>query len=230
MRHLSARALKLSLAVLPLALVAADDKPKQAADMPLLVSYDFESGSLDSWTFTDSNAWKITDASGNHVLDQHQASKYEPRVRSPFNIALLPDLDVESFVMDLKVHSTARDYAHRDLCLFLDYQDPSHFYYAHLGKQADPHAHSIFLVNDKPRVSIAEDRTQGTPWTDDWHHVRVVRDADSGLIQVFFDDMDKPVMSAHDTHFTHGRLGLGSFDDTGQFDDIRVWGKRHQNP
>ena len=36
-----------------------------------------------------------------------------------------------------------------------------------------------------------------------------------GLIQVFFDDMDHPAMTAHDRTFAHGRIGVGSFDDTG---------------
>lgn len=219
----------LALALTSLGFLPGDDKPKPkaAGDMPELASFSFESGDLKALSFTDPKAWKVTDDGGNHVLDQHQASKYKPKVRSPFNIALLPDLDVESFVMDLKVRSTGRDYGHRDICLFFGYQDPSHFYYSHLGKQADPHAHSIFLVNDEPRVSIARDRTQGTPWTDEWHHVRVERDVKTGRIAVYFDDMDKPVMSARDDHFTHGRLGVGSFDDTAQFDDIRVWGQTH---
>ena len=69
----------------------------------------------------------------------------------------------------------------------------------HLGKQAGPHANSICLVDGKPRVSIAETRTEGTPWTDRWHHVRVVRTVKDGLIRVYFDDMDKPAMTAHAT-------------------------------
>ncbi|HEU5117068.1 MAG TPA: hypothetical protein VFT74_10420, partial [Isosphaeraceae bacterium] len=211
----------LALAALSLGFLPGDDKPQAAGDMPEVANFTFESADLNGWGFTDETAWKVTAEGDNHVLNQHKASKYEPRVRSPFNIALLPDLDVESFVMDLKVRSTARDYGHRDVCLFFGYQDPSHFYYSHLGKEADPHAHSIFLVNDEPRVSIARERTKGTPWTDDWHHVRVVRDVKSGLIAIYYDDMDKPVMSAEDKHFTHGRLGIGTFDDTALFDDIR---------
>jgi hypothetical protein len=219
----------LALAALSLGFLPGDDKPRAAGDMPELAAYSFETADLKDWTFTDSKAWKVTDDHGNHVLDQHQASKYEPKVRSPFNIALLPEVDVESFVMDLKVRSTGRDYGHRDVCLFFGYQDPSHFYYSHLGKQADPHAHSIFLVNDEPRVSIAQERTKGTPWTDDWHHVRVVRNVKTGQIAVYFDDMERAVMSAQDDHFTHGRLGVGSFDDTAQFDDIHVWGQAHSS-
>ncbi|MFO0908040.1 MAG: hypothetical protein U0794_06735 [Isosphaeraceae bacterium] len=223
---------RLALALVAAALIAADGplaftpKPKIAADLPLVINEDFEHARTDHFEFTDRNAWKFTTTDGNTVADQFQASKYTPKVRSPFNFALFTKSDVTDFVLDLKVRSTARDYNHRDVCLIFGHQDPSHFYYVHLGKAADPHAHSIFLVNDQPRVSIAEDRTKGTPWTDGWHHVRLARNVGSGLIQVYFDDMDKPIMTAHDKTFTHGRIGLGTFDDTAQFDVVQVWGKR----
>jgi hypothetical protein len=38
--------------------------------------------------------------------------------------------------------------------------------------------------------------------------------------------MKAPAMTAHDKTFNHGRLGAGSFDDTGMFDDIRIWGNK----
>jgi hypothetical protein len=225
-RRLPSRWLLL-LPLLVLVLAGADEpKPPAAGEWPLVLEADFERGDLSGWDFTDPAAWTITDQEGNHVLDQIRGSQYQPSVRSPLNIALARGVDVGDFVLDLKVQSTGRDYGHRDLCLFFGHQDPSHFYYVHLGKQADPNAHSIFLVNGAARVSIAEDRTQGTPWTDDWHHVRLVRATKTGLIRVFFDDMDTPVMTAHDATFRHGRLGVGSFDDTGRFDAIRVWGTK----
>ncbi len=200
-------------------------RPEVAGDLPLAFRDDFERDEVGPWEFTDPAAWAVKNVDGNRVLDQHKASKYTPKVRSPFNMALVKGLDVSDFVLDLKVRSTGRDYGHRDLCLFFGHQDPSHFYYVHLGKEADPHAHSVFLVNDAPRVSIAEERTKGTPWTDGWHHVRVVRKVDEGSILVFFDDMSKPIMSARDKTFAHGRVGVGSFDDTGHFDVLQVWGK-----
>lgn len=191
---------------------------------------DFDRAEPTGWKFTDPAAWRIATigASRNHVLEQFQASKYEPPVRSPLNIALARDIDVADFVLDVKVRSTTRDYGHRDLCLFFGHQDASHFYYVHLGKQADEHANSIFIVNGTPRVSIAESRTKGTPWTDDWHHVRLVRRVKDGLIQVFFDDMTHPAMIAHDRTFGHGQVGIGSFDDTGMFDDIEVRGDTYK--
>jgi hypothetical protein len=198
-----------------------------AEQLPVVARFTFEEGGLAGWDFTDAQAWRIAELpGGGQALEQHGASAYEPPVRSPFNMALAPELDLTDFDLTLRVKSTARDYGHRDLCIFLGYQDPSHFYYIHLGKEADPHAHSIFLVDDEPRVSIAEERTDGTPWTDGWHEVRVVRRVEDGRIQVYFDDMTRPVMSTHDTKFAHGRIGVGSFDDTGLFDDIVVRGRR----
>ena len=208
----------------------ADDPgpaPQAAADWPLAYQDDFERDEPSGWDFTDKAAWRITRVDDRHgrVLEQFRQSQYQPAVRSPLNIALVQGHDLADFVLDVDVRSTGRDYGHRDLCLFFGYQDPSHFYYVHLGKQADAAANSIFRVDGKPRVSIAEQRTQGTPWTEGWHHVRIVRSIQDGLIQVYFDDLMTPAMSAHDRTFTHGRLGLGSFDDTGMFDGLRIRGK-----
>jgi len=224
-----ALSLMLTIASLLMGPGRADDRgstPGVGADLPVAFQDDFERDEPSGWDFTDKAAWRITRLNDRHqrVLEQFRESQYQPPVRSPLNIALVRGHDLADFVMDVAVRSTGRDYGHRDLCLFFDYQDPSHFYYVHLGKQADSAANSIFRVDGKPRVSIAEKRTQGTPWTDGWHHVRIVRTVPDGLIQVYFDDLKTPVMTAHDRSFTHGRLGVGSFDDTGMFDELRIRG------
>jgi hypothetical protein len=202
-------------------------RPEAAADLPLVVREDFERSDPDAWEFTDPDAWRIVEQEGNHVLEQHRPSRYEPPVRSPINLALAGKGDVGDLVLDVQALSTAPDTGRRDLCFVFGYQDPSHFYYAHLARQADDHHNSLFLVDGKPRASIVEARNEGVPWDDAWHHVRIVRHVKDGLIQVFFDDMTAPVMTAHDTTFTHGRIGLGSFDDTGAFDNLQVWGGLH---
>ena len=46
---------------------------------------------------------------------------------------------------------------------------------------------------------------------------------ESGEIRVYFDDMKTPAMTATDKTFGAGRVGFGSFDDTGNFDDIRIY-------
>ena len=151
-------------------------------------------------------------------------SEYEPPVRSPLSINLIRDVVVGSFVLELKALSTGKDSGHRDLCLFFGHQDPSHFYYVHLGKRADKASNTIHIVDAKPRLSIAKTRTSGTAWDDNWHDVRLVRDVASGKIEVYFDNLNEPAMTAVDKTFKWGRVGIGSFDNKGRFDNIRLWG------
>jgi hypothetical protein len=182
---------------------------------------DFEEG-LDKWSFTDAKAWQITDEDGDHVLELLGNSQYQPKVRSPLNIAWARDVNVGSFEMTVKVKQTGKEYGHRDMCFFFGKQDDEHFYYVHLATKADDHANSIFLVNGEPRVSIARKRTDGTIWDDQYHTVKITRDIESGAIAVYFDDMEEPCMYTEDTTFTSGTVGLGSFDDQGCFAEIDV--------
>ena len=192
--------------------------------MSVVFEADFEDGSLNAWQATDPAAWRIEDARGGKVLALHKQSDYKPEVRSPVNINLIKDVVVGSFELELQMHSTTRDYGHRDMCLFFGHQDPSHFYYVHIANQSDPHANSIFIVNGEPRISIAKTRTEGTKWDENWHAVRLVRDVEEGTIEVFFDDAAEPIMTAVDHNFKWGKVGVGSFDDTGQFDAICLRG------
>lgn len=202
----------------------AGEVPAEVNGMPLVFSEDFESGS-DRWIATDSKAWKVVEENGNRVFALHAQSDYEPPVRSPKNIARIKDLVVGDFVLEARMKQTGREYGHRDMCIFFGYQDPSHFYYVHLATKADAHANSIFLVNGEPRVSIAHERTDGTDWGAGYHTIRIERDTKEGTIVVYYDDMTKPVMKTTDRTFLQGGIGFGSFDDTGNIDDVRIWGK-----
>ncbi|MGL4554311.1 MAG: hypothetical protein ACRC33_24375, partial [Gemmataceae bacterium] len=100
----------------------------------------------------------------------------------------------------------------------------------HLGKKADDHANQIFIVNQADRKKISKTSTPGTDWTDGWHALKLVRKAGDGTIEVYFDDMTKPVMTATDKTFTWGAVGVGSFDDTGNWRDIKVEGIKVEKP
>lgn len=191
-----------------------------------LVFEDSFTGGLGAWFFTDPEAWRLQEDEGDQVLELYQASRYEPPVRSPLNIALVRDLWVTDFVLEVQVRSTIHEYGHRDLCFFFGFRDPDAFYYAHLASAADEHANSIFEVDRQPRVSIASHRTSGVRWSESYHTVRIARDTASGSIRVYFDDMENPVMEAQDSTHGWGRVGLGSFDDTGRFKQVRIWGRR----
>lgn len=180
---------------------------------------------LKGFQCTDAKAWRIVkDDKKGHALNLFGKSKYKYKVRSPLNIALIDGLVFGDFVMELEMLQTGKAYGHRDMCLFYGFQDRSHFYYTHMATVADPHAHNIFLVNDKPRKAIAKQTTKGVDWgTDKWQKIRVQRDTKAGTIKIFWNDFKKPIMVAEDKHFLEGYIGFGSFDDTGKVANVKVW-------
>jgi len=200
---------------------------KKMGGMPLLFQDGFDSGDTSRWEPTDKTAWRLATDGDAKVLHLTKNSAYKAKVRSPNSVAWLKGVTVSDFVLDAWVKSLGKPKdGHRDLCFFWGRQDAEHFYYVHLGLKADPHSNSIFLVNGEPRVSIAKTRTDGTPWDTDYHHVRIVRDTKKGSIEIYFDDMIEPAMTAVDKTFAAGRVGIGSFDNTGYFDEVTLWGRK----
>jgi hypothetical protein len=206
-------------------LFAQERKPveREANGLPRAFPEDFsdpEKG-LARFELTDAKAWEMKQEKGAAALALVRQSNYKPAVRSPVNIAWVKDLKVGvPFVMDVRLRSTKPDYDHRDLCLFFGGVDASHFFYVHIAKRADPNANNIFLVDGEPRKNVATRTTDGTNWDDDWHTVRVARDK-AGKTEVFFDGTS--IMTADKANFPEGRVGVGSFDDTGDFREITVW-------
>lgn len=197
-----------------------------ADELPIVFQEDFEQGA-EHWQPLDAKQWKIKKTDKGQVYSQHdKKSQYKPPHRSPTNVALLKDVVVGDLELTAKVLSTHPDYGHRDAVIVFGYQDPAHFYYVHLGKQADDHANQIFIVNDAARTKISLTSTSGTNWDDEWHTVRVIRKTEEGIIEIYYDDLTKPVMTAKDKTFTSGQIGVGTFDDTSDWDDIVVRGKK----
>lgn len=199
---------------------------EKPADYKLLYENSMGNASLDNFEVTDPKSWRIQTEGDNKVLELFGKSEYAPRVRSPLNILLIKDHLFGSFVLEADLKQTGQEYAHRDLCIFWGMKDPANFYYVHLASTADEHAHNIFLVNDEPRKAIATKTSGGVKWAQEWHKVKIIRDIETGSVKIFFDDMNIPIMEAIDHHFDYGYIGFGSFDDTGMFDNIKIWGEK----
>lgn len=211
--------LALVVGVLPLSFAGESNKAV------LLFSDDFAKGA-ERWEPTDAKAWKVVKTDKGHVYNQFALSQYKPPFRSPLNISLVKDLKVTDFVLEAKVQSTAKDGPHRDMCLFFGYQAPDQFYYVHLAKKADDHANQVFIVNKADRKKISTKTSEGTPWDDGWHAIKLVRRIGDGAVEVSFDG--KLVMTAQDKTFTWGRVGLGSFDDSGNWADVKIHGEKYK--
>jgi len=194
----------------------------------LVYQQDFESHPGLDFVVSDPAAWRIGDERGNHFLEQFAQSAYTPPYRSPLNIAVLTGPYLGDFVLEVDVQQTGREYAHRDACILFGFQDPAHFLYAHLASSADDNAHQVQLVAAHDRVPVTQHRSFGVAWGEKvWHHVRVERSVEHERVRVFFDHQASPVLEARGEALQEGWIGLGTFDDSARFDNLRLWAPEH---
>ncbi|MEX1040075.1 MAG: hypothetical protein WDZ51_05570 [Pirellulaceae bacterium] len=221
--HLSSLLLLLVLAATWTSSSLAQEEAAKPSE--IVIKDDFEQG-MDRWEPTEAAKWQIHQLTPeNAVLELLGKSNYQPPHRSPHSIVWLKDVVVEDFVITVDVQTTQTSRGHRDMCVFFGEQNAANFYYVHLGEVTDDHSNQIFRVKDAPRIKISDKTTKGTPWKDaTWHKIKVVRKVESGLIEVYFDDMETPQLTAPDKSFGAGRVGLGSFDDMGYFDNFELRG------
>jgi len=186
---------------------------------PVHFSDDFERGGLDAWQMPHPEDWEILAANGNHYL--HMLRARDPGVpRRPLQFALLKNVKVGSFDFRARIRREGGS-----MIVVFNYVDTLHFYYTHLSVDSgrkQPLHNGIFLVNDAPRVRIAGiDAPPALPDTG-WHRIRVRRDAASGGIDVWSDVQGQPLFTMVDRHFSCGQIGIGSFDEMGDFDDVEL--------
>jgi hypothetical protein len=180
---------------------------------------DFESGDLSNWQFPYPEDWVILAEGPNHYL--HMKRNREPGVpRRPLQFARLKKANVGSFALEARLRREGRS-----MIIVFNYVDTLHFYYAHLSVDrgtAQPVHNGIFIVNGEPRKRLAGAQADPALPDGEWHTVRVQRDVPSGSIEVFVDSRKEPLFSVVDHTFICGEIGFGSFDETGDFDDIRL--------
>jgi hypothetical protein len=185
----------------------------------IAIQHNFTSGSLKAWDMPFPADWEILQQGDLHYL--HMKRNREPLVpRRPMQFARLKGVTVGSFTLNVDVRR-----AGGSMIIVFNYVDTLHFYYVHLsenpGTQISVH-NGIFLVNGKPRFRIAGLQATATLPDKAWHHVRIVRNVGTGSIEVFVDDEKDPRFSVIDRTFTCGQVGLGSFDETGDFSQFRL--------
>jgi len=180
---------------------------------------DFSSGRLDAWQFPFPEDWVVKEEGPSHFL--HMLRNREPLVpRRPQQFARIKGINVGSFTLEARLRRSGKSMA-----IAFNYVDNLHFYYAHLsadsGAKVDVH-NGIFLVDGAPRRRIAG--TEAAPALPDtnWQAVRIERNRASGCIKVFVDNDPQPRFSVIDNTFKCGQVGLGSFDETGDFADVKL--------
>lgn len=152
------------------------------------------------------------------------------KIRAPTSWSVLVAYDVTSFEFSGRLKNKAdTENKNRDTCVFFHFQDPTHFYYVHFSAKSDGAHNIIGLVNGADRVKVNVEPAGESVFrlTDtEWHEFKVTCETSTGEIKAFLDDMETPILTTKNLTLTHGLVGIGSFDDTGYFDDIKLWGKR----
>jgi hypothetical protein len=173
----------------------------------------------DQWRLEDPAAWEWQGEGESMTLVLKKPSQYQPKVRRPFNLAWFSGAELQSFTLTCEARLDVFNKGNNDLCIAFAGVSDSEFYYAHLGETADGvHLH---VVNNADRKAITTTRAKALPWKPNhWHQIKLVRDASSGSIKVWFED--QVVLEASDKTFGKGRIGLGSFDDLGAFRKVVI--------
>jgi hypothetical protein len=186
----------------------------------IIISDDFSK--LDNWQFPYPEDWTILREGALHYL--HMKRNREPGVpRRPLQFALFKGAKVGSFQLTTRLRREGSS-----MMIVFNYVDTLHFYYAHLSRDRgtlQPVHNGLFIVNGEPRVRIAGIEAPPALPDQAWHTAKLVRDVKSGSIAVYMEGAQEPLFSTGDRTFSCGQVGLGSFDETGDFADFRLESK-----
>ena len=176
---------------------------------------------INQFTLDGSGTWEVKDK----MLVLTKAGTPAGPIRRPAALAVLMSEPLTKATVQVEMRSTApEEVKNRDLEIIFDYVSPTRFYYVHLAGITDPVHNGIFIVDEKDRRRIDEGKAAPQLTDREWHRVRLERDGESGRIEVFVDGADQPSLKASDSSIRAGRVGLGSFDDTGEFRQLVVAG------
>jgi hypothetical protein len=192
------------------------------AQQPAIVRPDLGSPQrIADWTLDGSGTWDVADGSLRLV----KAGTPGGPIRRPAALAIFKSDPFTKLTLEAEIKSTAPvDLPVRDVELIFGYESPTRFYYVHLAGITNAVHNGIFVVADADRRRL--DTPDSLPQMKDqaWHRVRLERDPSTGRIEICVDGSTAPALKATDTTIAAGRVGFGSFDETGEFRNIVVTG------
>ena len=175
------------------------------------------------WKVFNSADWKIGQEDGAQMLQLETPRDPLPGPRRPIQFAVAQTPVFSHVTVEADVRPRASS-----LIIVFAYRDPAHFDYAHLSVDTgieQPVHNGIFHVFGGERVRIS---SQAGPAAfaqkDHWYHVLLNWDGESGTVTVAVDGRPVPALHAVDLSLTSGKVGLGSFDEVGDFKNVKIAG------
>jgi len=173
------------------------------------------------WSVPAAPDWKVAAEDGVPVLQlvEHRGPLPGPRRPIQFALAEVPEYSRVTLEADVRPLGAS-------LLIAFAYRDAAHFDYAHLSvdtAEKQPVHNGIFHVYGGERVRISSDRGPAAfSATGHWHHVKLTHDAVTGTVDVIVDGKELPALHALDLSLGCGKIGPGSFDETGEFKNVTI--------
>ena len=181
------------------------------------------------WSVPIGADWKVEPVEGVPTLNLLVPRPSEkPRRPTQFALAETPDYRAVTVELEVKKEPQALRNRRNSIIVVYAYQDADHFNYAHLSDDygaRSPHHNGVFHVDGGDRVRISSTEGPATLTEEKWYMLRLVFDGKTGSVDVFCDGKTSPSLHAVEPKFQAGRIGIGSFFDTGQFRRLSIKGK-----
>jgi hypothetical protein len=173
------------------------------------------------WKVYNAADWKVDQENGAEALRLTQGREPLPGPRRPFQFALTDVPDYASLTVEADAMPMARS-----LMIVFGYRDEAHFDYAHLSIDTgakQPVHNGIFHVYGGERVRISsESGPAAFAASGRWYHVKLTHDARTGVVAVTVDGLAVPALKATDVSLGAGKAGIGSFDETAAFKNVKI--------
>jgi hypothetical protein len=174
------------------------------------------------WEVQDPSDWSVTHEEGEQVLKLLRSGEPGvPRRPTKFAIAETPSYAKVTVEVEMKREG-------RSLIIVHAWQDADHWNYAHISsdeaKKVAVH-NGMFHVFGGERVRISSLEGPASLPTAEWTPVKLVFDGRTGFTYVEVNGKRNPSLDAYDLSLRQGRIGLGSFNETGSFRRLRVRGE-----
>lgn len=173
------------------------------------------------WTVRVASDWKVDQEDGAEVLRLAASRGPLPGPRRPIQFALAEIRNSGPVTIEADVKPLGRS-----LMIVFAYRDEAHFNYAHLSTDTgakQPVHNGIFHVYGGERVRISgEEGPAAFAESGRWYHVRLVHDPAAGTVRVTVDGQAVPALDAVDRSLGSGKVGMGSFDETAVFRNVKI--------
>ena len=172
------------------------------------------------WSVPHAEDWKVEGGTLSLVHGREPVGS----PRRPFQFALAETPAFAEVTVEADIQPLGRS-----VILVFAYQDAAHFNYAHISTDTgveQPYHNGIFHVYGGERVRISNPAGRAAfAASGRWYHVKLHWTAATGRVSVLVDGQEVPTLNAVDLSLGPGRVGLGSFDETGSFKNVSISGK-----